>query len=117
MAGFLKFITVSCVICFFGLMNPCENFAQPIGIGSAQVEPKIYNRVLSSERGRYVLGQVSDSSDDIFMLDTETGRLWRISESGKVGIFLKTVPYRIESTKDEEYSVLPEAMTPSSGKR
>jgi hypothetical protein len=28
------------------------------------------------------------------MLDTQTGRLWQIAESGEIGIFLRTVPYR-----------------------
>ncbi|MFH0786970.1 MAG: hypothetical protein V2B13_05050 [Pseudomonadota bacterium] len=39
------------------------------------------------------------------MLDTFTGRLWRISETGEVGLFLSPVPYRISKGK---YSPLPE---------
>jgi len=27
------------------------------------------------------------------MMDTATGRLWRVGESGKVGTFLKAIPY------------------------
>lgn len=34
--------------------------------------------VLSAEGGRYVFGQISDARRDQFMLDTATGRLWRV---------------------------------------
>lgn len=33
---------------------------------------------LSTEGGRFVFGQISDSRLDRFMLDTKTGRLWTI---------------------------------------
>ena len=33
------------------------------------------------------------------MLDTVTGCLWRISESGEIGIFLSPVPYRTKGGK------------------
>ena len=56
-------------------------------------------KVLSSTGGRYVFGQVSDSSKDQFMLDTRTGRLWRIAESSDVGTHLRTIPYRDEKGK------------------
>jgi hypothetical protein len=39
------------------------------------------------------------------MLDTRTGRIWRIAESGEVGLFLRAVPYK---TADGEYSPVPE---------
>ncbi|MFO7599342.1 MAG: hypothetical protein R6X27_05970 [Candidatus Desulfacyla sp.] len=48
---------------------------------------------MSAPNGRFVFGQISGSGKDQFMLDTATGRLWRMGESGKVGIFLKAVPY------------------------
>jgi hypothetical protein len=67
--------------------------AQPFGIMSGQPVKEPHKEVLSSPCGRYVFGQISDSSKDQFMLDTSTGRLWRISESGRIGIFLKAVPY------------------------
>ena len=38
------------------------------------------------------------------MLDTVTGRLWRIAETGRIGIFLKSVPYLNEKG---ERSVFP----------
>lgn len=81
--------------------------AQPIGLMSAQAPQKPQPNMLSSPGARFVFGQVSDSGKDQFMLDTATGRLWRISESGGVGIFLNPVPYRL---KDGKYEPLPEAM-------
>lgn len=35
-------------------------------------------KVLSTETGRYVFGQISDFRSDQYMLDTKTGRLWTI---------------------------------------
>ena len=90
-----------------GLLHTTALRAQPFGLGSQQAESP-QHRILSSDKGRYVFGQVSDSDKDKFMLDTFTGRLWRISESGKIGIFLMPVTYR---TADGEYAVLPENVT------
>lgn len=66
--------------------------AQPFGVGAAQREPSRAG-CLAAQGGRYVFGQVSESGKDQFMLDTQTGRLWRMAESGKIGMFLKAVPY------------------------
>jgi hypothetical protein len=60
---------------------------------------------LAAGGGRYVFGQISDSSKDQFMLDTLTGRLWRIGETGTVGLFLQSVPYKDEKN---DYHVLPD---------
>jgi len=67
--------------------------AQPFGILSQQGEKKPHQQILSSPVGTFVFGQVSDSSRDLYMLDTTTGRLWKISERGDIGIFLKNIPY------------------------
>ncbi|MCJ7683856.1 MAG: hypothetical protein MUO68_06135 [Desulfobacteraceae bacterium] len=68
-------------------------YAQPLGIGSSKTQQP-QQKVLSSDNGRFVFGQISGSSKDQFMLDTATGRLWQIGESGKLGTFLKSIPYR-----------------------
>ena len=68
-------------------------FAQTFGAPSQQTE-KPKQEVLSSENGRFVFGQISESSKDQFMLDTVTGRLWRIAETGEIGMFLRAIPYR-----------------------
>lgn len=73
--------------------------AQPFGIGSPQAQRGPQHQVLASKNGRFVFGQVSDSSKDQFMLDTLTGRLWRIAETGEAGMFLRPVPYRTEKGK------------------
>jgi hypothetical protein len=98
---------IACIIFAFflsGLFHSTALRAQPFGLGTQQAESP-QHRILSSAQGRYVFGQVSDSDKDKFMLDTFTGRLWRISESGKVGIFLIPVTYR---TADGEYTDHPE---------
>jgi hypothetical protein len=38
-------------------------------------------RVLQADGGRFVFGQISDFRRDQFMLDTKTGRLWRVVTS------------------------------------
>jgi len=68
-------------------------YAQPLGIGASKAAEQSQYGVLSAPNGRFVFGQISGSGKDQFMLDTATGRLWRMGESGKVGIFLKAVPY------------------------
>ncbi len=68
-------------------------YAQPLGMGASQAGEPAQFGVLSAPNGRFVFGQISSSSKDQFMLDTATGRLWRIGESGKMGMFLKAVPY------------------------
>jgi len=87
--------------------------AQPFGISQqkAPVQPVI--QCLTSVGGRFAFGQISDSSKDKFMLDTMTGRLWRISESGEIGIFLSPVPYR---TKEGKCTFLPDETAPSKKK-
>lgn len=78
--------------------------AQPLGLKAPLTPQKQQTSILSMPGGRYVFGQVTDSAKDLFMLDTMTGRLWRIGETGEVGIFLNPVPYR---AKDGKYTFLP----------
>jgi hypothetical protein len=84
--------------------------AQPLGILSPQSQQQSQQKILASSKGRFVFGQVSDSSKDQFMLDTSTGRLWRIAEKGDIGIFLRSVPYR---NSKGECSPLPEEIRDS----
>ncbi|MBN1832839.1 MAG: hypothetical protein JW896_12095 [Deltaproteobacteria bacterium] len=67
--------------------------AQTLGAQQQRSE-KPRQEVLFSENGRFIFGQISDSSKDQFMLDTLTGRLWRIAETGEIGMFLRAIPYR-----------------------
>jgi hypothetical protein len=67
--------------------------AQPLGFGTAPQVDEKNSSVLVTSNARFIFGQVSDSSKDQFMLDTVTGRLWRIAESGKLGTHLKPVLY------------------------
>ena len=85
---------------FIGISNVT---AQPFGLGGQQALDIPQHKLLSGG-GRFVFGQVSASSKDKFMLDTVSGQLWRISESGGIGLFLKAVPYRVG---DGKYEPLP----------
>jgi len=98
---FLVGISLSSLV-LFGSINI---YAQPLGLMSQKPQQKSQQKLLSSANGRFVFGQISNSSKDQFMLDTLTGRLWRIAESGAIGIFLRSVPYR---NKDGECSPFPE---------
>ena len=86
------------------LFASAQLWAQPLGIMSQQPQKTPQKGTLCSDNGRFVFGQISDSSKDQFMLDTQTGRLWRISETGRIGLFLQTVPYK---SLDGEYRDLP----------
>jgi len=88
-------------------------WAQPLRMLSQQPQQKPQYGCLSSAGGRFVFGQISDSSKDRFMLDTFSGRLWRISKSGKVGIFLESVQYRVGEGK---YAPLPGHISDSAPK-
>lgn len=94
---------LSCIIVF---NTDCP--AQPFGISPPQSQQIPQQGALSSAMGRYVFGQISDSGKDKFMLDTWTGRLWRIGESGGIGLYLSAIPYRDE--KGGKTSFLPEKM-------
>jgi len=73
-------------------------------------------KVLSSAGGRFVFGQISDSSKDQFMLDTDTGRLWRVSETSDIGLHLRGVPYK---TSEGKYTPFPDTgiVPPGEGKK
>ncbi len=85
-------------------MHTHTALAQGIGLMPSQTPQKSQPGILYISGGRYVFGQISDSSKDQFMLDSATGRLWRVSETGEVGLFLNPVPYRV---KDGKYSPIP----------
>ena len=56
-------------------------------------------RILATEGGRFVFGQVSSLRKDQYMLDTKTGRLWQIVESkdGRAG--LQAIPFILQNGK------------------
>ena len=111
MSVYLRIISVIFAAIFLMLVDTYDVSSQPFGISATQEKQENNSRILSSEFGRYVFGQISDSTRDLFMLDTKTGRLWRTAESGKIGLYLKSVPYRLESLEGEECSYFPEAVT------
>ena len=92
---------------FFFLLSGLIQAHAQFGLGGAPPQQKLEPKLLSSENGRFVFGQISASHKDKFMLDTWSGRLWRIAESGEIGLFLRPVPYRIG---DGEYTPLPKKL-------
>ena len=80
-------------------------YAQPFGLRSSTEQKEARFHILSNKNGRYIFGQISDSPKDKFMLDTLTGRLWQIAESGEIGLYLRPIPYRYSNGK---YGNLPE---------
>ena len=95
------------LLVLYSSMSVC---AQPLGLGSPQPQQRLQPQVLSSANGRFVFGQISDSSKDQFMLDTVTGRLWRITKRTDIGLCLTSVPYR---SAEGECSALPEELSDS----
>jgi len=86
------------------VLSATSVYAQ-FGVMAQQPPKESQKSVLSSTHGRYVFGQVSDSDQDQFMLDTATGRLWRLTKRSDIGVCLSTVPYR---SAEGECSPLPE---------
>jgi hypothetical protein len=73
------------------------------GLGSQAPPIPPTGGTLASSGGRFVFGQISDSGKDQYMLDTQTGRLWRIGESSDVGTHLKVIPYKDDQGKVSPY--------------
>ena len=114
MGIYRKFIVIFTALASLFLFNPIIVCAQPLGILSQKPGQESQQKILSSSSGRFIFGQISASGKDKFMLDTFTGRLWRIAETGgDIGMYLRSVPYRSEKG---EYSPLPEKLSkPESG--
>jgi hypothetical protein len=108
MNGYKRLLIVVIISIPLVMLSAWDSNAQ-FGITQQQAPQASDQICLSSASGRFVFGQVSSSSKDKFMLDTDTGRLWQIAESGEVGLFLREVPYRV----DKEYSPLPKSLSES----
>ena len=109
----IKMVIMAIPLLLLVLVGPTGVYAQPLGLGSSKAQQP-QEKVLSSDNGRFVFGQISGSSKDQFMLDTATGRLWRIGESGKLGTFLKSIPYR---NAKGECTILPEEISDAAPKK
>ena len=112
MGKHVTIIAILIALFSFLLFSPLSTEAQ-FGLTPKQVQKKSHQGVLSTAQGRFAFGQVSESSEDKFMLDTFTGRLWRLNKRTDIGICLTVIPYR---SKDGECSSLPEKIPASKGK-
>ena len=104
--------TIAILITLFSLVlfSSMSVYAQPFGVMTQQPPQESQKAVLSSPQGRFVFGQISDSTQDQFMLDTVTGRLWRLTKRSDIGVCLSAVPYR---SAEGECSALPEKVSVS----
>jgi hypothetical protein len=105
MVGYKRLLVAIIISITLIVLSSRDSNAQ-FGLTQQQAQEKSDHACLSSASGRFVFGQVSPSSKDKFMLDTLTGRLWQIAESGDVGLYLREVPYRVE----KEYIPIPKSL-------
>ena len=91
-------ITIPIALFSFLLFFPLSAEAQ-FGFTSKQVQQKSHRAVLSTTQGRFAFGQVSESSEDTFMRDTVTGRLWRLTKRTDIGLCLTAIPYHSDDGK------------------
>ena len=109
----IKMVIMAMPLFLLVLVGATGVYAQ-FGLGSPKIQQQPEHKTLSSDNGRFVFGQISGSSKDQFMLDTATGRLWRIGESGKLWTFLKSIPYR---NAKGECTILPEEISDAARKK
>ena len=112
MGKYVTIIAIPIAFLSFLLFSPLRTEAQ-FGLTPKQVQKKSHQSVLSTAQGRFAFGQVSESSEDKFMLDTVTGRLWRLNKRTDIGICLTVIPYR---SNDGKCSPLPEKIPALKGK-
>ena len=98
MGKHVTIITISIALFSFSLFYPLSVEAQ-FGFAPKQVEKKSHQNVLSTTQGRFAFGQVSESSEGTFMLDTVTGRLWRLTKRTDIGLCLTAIPYHSDDGK------------------
>ncbi len=70
------------------IMASMESFllAEPVEV----IPPQ--NKILASENGRYVFGQISSFRSDQYLLDTANGRLWQLVEDKNKNKLMQPVP-------------------------
>jgi len=54
--------------------------------------PVSKNRILEGS-GKFAFGQISDFRQDQYLLDSDSGRLWRIVKSDRIGTTLEEIPF------------------------
>ena len=109
----ITIIAIPMALFSFLLFFPLSAEAQ-FGYTPKQVQKKSHQAILFTTQGRFVFGQVSESSEDKFMLDTVTGMLWRLTKRTDVGLCLTVIPYY---SKDGTCSSLPPKIPALQGKR
>lgn len=67
--------------------------------------------------GRFVFGQVNELVADQYMLDTQTGRLWRLVDTADgTGSVLEPVPYALPDGGSQAMPPEPQAAAPDAAR-
>ena len=103
MSKYLTIIGIPITLFLLLLLTPSSTQAQ-FGFTPKQVQEQSHHGVLSTTQGRFAFGQVSESREGTFMLDTVTGRLWRLTKRTDIGLCLTAIPYH---SNDGKCSSLP----------
>lgn len=111
MGKYVVIIAILIALFSFLFFSPLSVDAQ-FGFTPQKVPQKSQRAILSTAQGRFAFGQISDSNEDKFMLDTFTGRLWQLRKRTDIGLCLTPIPYRSENG---ECSLLPEKIPPPKG--
>jgi len=62
-------------------------------VANAQMASTNRGQVLSASGGRFVFGQINESGQNVYMLDTQNGRVWRLMMDGGGNYMLMPVLY------------------------
>lgn len=60
-------------------------------IALAVLSASLFGVQLGVDGGRFVLGQISEARADQFLLDTQTGQVWRLVKDGEQSALLEPV--------------------------
>ena len=70
--------------------------------GANAVQAQASNTPAVLAGGRYVFGQINEYNADQYMLDTQTGRLWRLVDTADgSGSILEPVPYAMPDGRSQ----------------
>lgn len=84
--------------------------ASLLACGVSAVHAQSSNKPAVLGGGRFVFGQINEYNADQYMLDTQTGRLWRLVDTADgQGSVLEPVPYTLPDGRTQALPLDPEA--------
>ena len=88
-------------------MNPSRSHLTTLAVlagalCASAVQAQTSNKPAVLGAGRYVFGQINEYNADQYMLDTQTGRLWRLVDTADgSGSVLEAVPYALPDGRSQ----------------